>query len=124
MTLLLFLIILFGIFSAASIVITGDRGLISGDLYGAKLIELVLNKHFLFAMILAFGSRLLFILINNSLLKMPELAKNSTTITTFVTASSYIFIILANFIFLKERLTLQQALGSALILSGILVMFK
>lgn len=118
------LIILYGVFSAASIVFTGNRELISGDLSWKTVSHLLLDWRFIFAMVLAIGARFTFIYINNTLLKVPELAKNSTTITTFVTASSYIFIIGANLIFLSERLTLQQALGATLVLIGIIVMLK
>lgn len=122
-TILLF-IFLYGVFSAASVVITGDRRLISGNLTGNDFFRMILDWRFILAMILAVGSRFTFIFINNTLLKIPNLAKNSTTITTFVTASSYVFIIAANFIFLQERLTLQQTLGAGLVLAGIIVMMS
>lgn len=118
------LTILFGIFSAASIVFTGDRGLISGNLRGSNFIHLILDKRFIFAMILAVASRFTFIFINNTLLQMPEFAKNSTTITSFITAISYIFIIVANYLFLHERLTVTQIIGAGLVMVGIAIMVK
>lgn len=121
---ILFLMILYGGVSAASVVITGDRRLISGNLTGNNFLRLVFDWRFILAMLLALGSRFTFIFINNTLLKIPDLAKNSTTITTFITASSYIFIIAANFIFLQERLTLQQTIGAGLVLAGIIVMMS
>jgi drug/metabolite transporter (DMT)-like permease len=124
MKIILLLIILYGVFSAASVVITGDRRLISGNLTGNDFLRLIVDWRFILAMILAVGSRFTFIFINNSLLKIPDLAKNSTTITTFITASSYIFIIAANFIYLQERLTLQQSIGTGLVLAGIIVMMS
>lgn len=118
------LTVLFGIFSAASIVFTGDRGLISGNLQGSNFIHLILDKRFIIAMILAVGSRFTFIFINNTLLQMPEFAKNSTTITSFITAISYVFIIVANYIFLHERLTVTQIIGAGLVMVGIAIMVK
>lgn len=119
---ILLLIILYGFFSAASVAITGDRRLISGNLTGSDFLRLIIDWRFILAMILAVGSRFTFIFINNTLLKIPEFAKNSTSITTIITASSYIFIIAANFIYLQERLTLQQSIGAGLVLVGIIVM--
>lgn len=121
---ILLLIFLYGVFSAASIVITGDRRLISGNLTGNDFLRLIFDWRFLLAMLLAIGSRFTFVFINNSLLKFPNLANNSTTITTFITASSYIFIIAANFLFLNERLTVQQAVGATLVMIGIIVIMK
>ncbi|NLG39341.1 MAG: hypothetical protein GX545_05400 [Fibrobacter sp.] len=118
------LIVIFGVLSAASIVLSGNRGLISGDISGKNFLQLLLDIRFILAMILAVGSRFTFIFINNSLLKFPNLANNSTTITTFVTASSYVFIIAANFLFLNERLTVQQAVGATLVMIGIIVMMR
>jgi drug/metabolite transporter (DMT)-like permease len=118
------LTILFGIISAASIVLTGNRGLISGDIVGRNFFRMIFDWRFILAMVLAVGSRFTFIYINNTLLKIPALARNSTTITTFITALSYVFIIVANYIFLRERLSLQQIAGAGLIVGGILLMVK
>jgi len=118
------LTILFGIFTAASIVLTGNRGLISGDIVGGNFFRMIFDWRFILAMILAVGSRFTFIYINNTLLRFPALARNSTTITTFITALSYVFIIAANYIFLRERLSLQQIAGAGLIMGGIILMIK
>jgi drug/metabolite transporter (DMT)-like permease len=112
------------LFTATSIVLTGDRGLISGTITPKNFLRLIFDWRFIFAMALAIGSRFTFIWINNSLLKIPSLAQNSTTITTFITASSYIFIIAANFIVLKEQLSLQQFFGAALIFTGIIFIVR
>ena len=89
-----------------------------------RVLHLIFHWKFIFAMTLAIGSRISFIIINNSLLKIPSLANNSTTITVFVTAISYIAIIIANYIFLKERISLQQGTGAIIILVGIWIMLK
>jgi drug/metabolite transporter (DMT)-like permease len=114
------LTLLFDLATGFSIVLTGDRSMISGNLFN-HFFQILLNWKFILAMILAVGSRLFFILINNQLLKIPTLAKNSTTITVFITASSYIFIILLNYFFLNERITLQQIIGSIIVVAGVIV---
>ena len=91
--------ILFGIFASASIVLTGDRALISGNDSGKNLIRMLWDWRFILSMALAVGSRFTFIYLNSMLLKIPALAQNSTTITSFITAFGYIFIILANYFF-------------------------
>ena len=114
------LTLLFDLATGFSIALTGDRALLSGNLFN-RFFQIVTNWKFLLAMVLAVGSRLLFMLINNQVLKIPSLAKTSTTVTVFITASSYIFIILLNLILLNERLTLQQIIGSIIVVAGIVV---
>ncbi len=105
-----------------SIVLLGDRALISGNLLSwAGLIKLILSWKFYVSFALAFVSRFCFIQTNNALLKIPSLARNSTTITTFAAALMYVFVIVAAAIFLKERLNLQQGIGATIILIGIWV---
>jgi len=113
--------ILFNLATSFSIALTGSRSLISGNLQ-QNLLKILLDWRFIVAMVLAVASRFLFIVINNRLLKIPSLAQNSTTITVFITASSYIFIILINFLMLQERITAQQLIGSVIIVAGIVVM--
>ena len=121
---IIILVLLFGVFTGASIALTGDRSLISGNASLNNLIKIVFDWRFIWSMILALGSRFTFIFINNRLLSIPSLAKNSTTITTFITAISYLFIIAANYVFLKERITNFQILGATLIIGGIIFMLK
>jgi drug/metabolite transporter (DMT)-like permease len=73
-------------------------------------------------MSLAVLSRVSFILINNTLLKIPYLAGVSTTIAVFITLISILFILLANHFFLKETLNMRQALGAFIVLTGIFIM--
>jgi drug/metabolite transporter (DMT)-like permease len=114
------LALLFNLATAFSIALTGDRGIISGNM-AAHFWQILFNWKFILAMVLAVASRLLFMLINNQLLKIPSLAQNSTTITVFLTASSYIFIVLVNFLILNEHLTLQQIIGSVVVIAGIFI---
>lgn len=114
------LTLLFDLATGFSIALTGDRALLSGNLFN-RFFQIITNWKFLLAMVLAVASRLLFMLINNQVLKIPSLAKTSTTVTVFITASSYIFIILLNLVLLNERLTLQQVIGSIIVVAGIVV---
>ncbi len=111
--------------TAFSIVLMGDRNLISGNLFqSAAIFKVLLNWKFILAMALAILSRISFILLNNSFLKVPRLAAVSTTLTTFITIISIIFVVVANYIFLQEKLTIQQMLGGAIILIGAAIMIK
>ena len=111
--------------TVTSIVLLGDKQLISGNLYRLQtVVLLVLNWKFIVSMMFAVLSRLTFILLNNAILKMPHLANASTTITTFCTLVSFIFIVFANYYFLNERLNFQQCIGALIILIGVGIIFK
>jgi len=75
-------------------------------------------------MTLAILSRISFILINSSLLKIPYLAGIATTLSVFITLLSVIVIILVNHVFLKETLNLKQAIGAFIVLTGIFIMLS
>lgn len=125
MAMLLMWVLVFCMATAISIVLTGDRALISGNLLAPKnALALFFHWKFIAAMSLAVISRLTFILVNNSLLAIPRLARNSTTITTLILTLSYLFVIGANTLWLKERLTLNQGLGAGLILLGVVVIMR
>ena len=106
--------------TALSIVLLGDRSLISGDLLSIKaVLRLVFHWKFFLSMAFALIARAAFIMVNNALLGISHLASNSTTITALVLASAYIFVIITNLIMLQERLTLSQGFGAFLIMTGI-----
>ncbi len=111
--------------SAMSIVLVGDRNLISGNLFElSTLVKILFNWKFILAMTLAIFSRISFIFLNNNLLKIPRLASISTTLTTFITLLSLIFIVIANYYFLGEKLNQQQVIGAGIILIGVSLMLK
>jgi len=117
--------ILFSAVTVVSILLTGSRSFINGqELSPLKIIQLLLNWHFILGAFFAFMSRLFFIMINNSLMKIPELASSSTTITAFVTSIAMIFVIIANYYFLGERINLTQGVGAFLILLGIFIIVR
>lgn len=116
-------VIVYCVAASASIVLLGDRSLLSGNLFSARgLLALVTNWRFAAAMGLALLARLSFTMLNANLLKVPRLQGGATTITTFVMAISFVFIVAANVVFLKERLTVQQGVGALLVVIGIGVM--
>lgn len=120
-----FLVFIYCITTTVSIVLLGDRSLISGNLFRLEtLFSLVTNWRFILAMFSAVASRITFVLINNSLLKNPDLAPIATTITVFITLLSLIFIVIANYFFLDEKLSVQQLVGAVIILTGVVVMMK
>ena len=125
MTLVFFWTIVFSLSTAISITLLGDRSLISGNLFDIKnLARLITHYKFVLAMIFAVFARFSFIFINNSLLKVERLAGSSTTITALICSISFIFVVITNFIFLQERLNVQQGLGSLLILAGVWMLLK
>ncbi len=125
MFLFIFWILIFCVANTISIVLLGDRSLISGNLFNlSNIVRLLLSWKFILAMIFAIFSRVSFIMINNSLLKIPKLANASTSITTFATLLSLIFVLLANYYFLDEKLNLQQVIGAFIVLIGVTIMVK
>jgi drug/metabolite transporter (DMT)-like permease len=111
--------------TALSIVLLGQRDLISGNLLEFKnFINLLINWKFIISMSFALIARGAFIMTNNSLLKIPRLADSSTTITTFITLFCLVLVVIANVIFLKEKINIQQGLGATLIMFGIWIMLR
>jgi drug/metabolite transporter (DMT)-like permease len=63
-------------------------------------------------------------MINGALYKIPHLAIGSTTATTFITSVSLIFVVIANYYFLGERINLSQGIGALIILVGIFLIAR
>lgn len=117
--------VLFSIVTVISILLTGSRSFISGStLTPWKILQMLLDWHFLLGASFAFLARLLFIMTNNSLLKIPSLANSSTTITMFITSVSMIFVIIANYLFLGERINTTQGIGAFIILLGVFLITR
>jgi len=117
--------IIFSISSATSITLLGQRDLISGNLFEIrKVVSILLDWRFLLSMIFALFSRFSFMMTNNALLKVSRLANASTTITTFVTLISLIFIVITNYIFLKERFNISQVIGGLIVIVGVFILMK
>lgn len=125
MYIITFWLIIYCIANTLSIVLIGDRSLISGNLLNPdNIVRLIFNWKFILAMVFAVVCRISFIMLNNALLKVPRLANSSTTITTFATLLSLGFVLVANYLFLNEKLNLQQVIGAFIILVGVTIMMK
>jgi len=115
------LTLLFCVVTSISIVLTGNRELISGDIF-QRFFKIIFDWRFILAFALAVVARFTFILINNALLSIPSLAKSSTTITVFITSTSYLTTVLLNVIFLHESLTLRQWGGAFFVILGVVLL--
>jgi len=116
--------ILFSIVTVASIALMGSRDLIGGQIDFARMIKIIFDWKFLLGAFLAFLARLFFIMVNNALYNVPHLSNSSTTITAFITSIAMVFVIIANYYFLDERISLTQGLGAFIILIGIFFLMK
>jgi drug/metabolite transporter (DMT)-like permease len=117
--------ILFSLVTVVSILLTGSRAFISGgDINLIKIVKMIFDWHFILGAGFAFLARLFFIMVNNSLLKIPHLAESSTTVTAFITSIAMVFVIVANYFFLDEKINLSQGLGAFIILFGIFLMTR
>ena len=115
---------LFSITTTVSILLLGHRDLIAGDIGFARMLGIILDWRFVLGAIFAFGARLLFIMTNNAIYKIPELAASSTTITTLIISAAVVMVVIANHYFLDEQLNATQLFGAALILLGIFFVTK
>jgi drug/metabolite transporter (DMT)-like permease len=117
--------ILFSLVTVISILLTGSRSFISGsNLTPLAIIKMIFDWHFIVGAAFAFTARLFFIMVNNSLLKIPHLANSSTTITTFITSIAMVFVIIANYYFLGEKINTTQGVGIFIILFGIFLITR
>lgn len=122
---LIFWVVSYSVAMAFSIVLLGDRALISGNLLSYQsVIRLILHWKFFLSMCMALFARFAFIMVNNSFLSIPRLAANSTTVTAFVLVIAYVAVVIVNGVFLNESLSLSQYLGSFMIIIGLFVMFR
>ena len=116
---------MFSVATAVSIVLLGQRDLISGNLLEMKkLVNLFTNWKFIISMVFAVFARMAFMMTNNALLKIPKLAEASTTITTFITLFALILVVIANIVFLNEKIGVPQGVGAFLIMIGIMIMLR
>ncbi len=116
--------LLFSLATVASILLLGSREIIGGVMTPGRIIQIIFTWQFILGAFMAFVARLLFMLINNALYRMPEFSDSSTTITTLITTVALIFVIIANFYFLNEKITLIQGIGAAVIFLGIFLVTR
>ena len=117
-----FLTFLFSIATVACILLLGSRAIIGGDMNFMRILQLLFSWQFILGAVFAFAARLIFMMINSALFKIPELSASSTTITTLITTVSLVFVIIANYFFLGERISSIQVIGAVVIFIGIFLM--
>jgi drug/metabolite transporter (DMT)-like permease len=115
---------LFSLSTVVSILLLGSRSIVGGDMTGARIVHILLSWQFILGAVFAFAARLFFLMINNVLFKIPHLSASSTTVTTLISNVALLFVIAANYLFLDERLSPVQGIGSALILLGVFLVAR
>jgi drug/metabolite transporter (DMT)-like permease len=115
---------LFCLTTAVSILLLGSRGIISGQMDLVRVAQILITWQFILGAIFAFLSRLFFMLINSAIYKMPTLSNSSTTVTTLITTVSLLFVMVANYLFLHERIATIQVIGALVIFVGIFLVAK
>lgn len=114
--------VVYAIVVAASIIFIGKP--IEGALNLTSLLRLLIDWRFLLGGVLALMARFVFVIINNLASKHPNLQHAHLTVAALATMGSVVAIILANHIFLHEQLRTIQFVGVALILSGLIFIFR
>lgn len=115
---------LFSLATVVSILLLGSRGIVGREMSLIGIARILVSWQFLLGAVFAFAARLLFMLINAALFKIPQLSSSSTTITTLIVNISLVFVIVANHIFLHERISLVQGVGTGFILMGIFLVAR
>jgi drug/metabolite transporter (DMT)-like permease len=111
--------VLFSVATVVSILLLGSREIIGGVITPIRMVQIIFTWQFILGAFMALIARLLFMLINNALYRMPEFSDSSTTITALITTVALVFVIIANYYFLNEQITFTQAIGAAIIFFGI-----
>lgn len=113
------LTILFSIATVISILLLGSRTLIAGDMNFMRILQILISWQFILGAFFAFAARLIFMILNSVIYKIPELSASSTTLTTLITTVSLVFVIIANYFFLDEKISTIQIIGAVVIFIGI-----
>lgn len=117
--------LMFCICNATSIFLLGEKSLIKGSLNNwESFFKIIFHWKFTASMFFAVVARASFIMINNSLLRDDKFANSSTTVTSFISILSLVFIVIANYFFLGELLNMKQVIGAAILLIGLYVMLN
>lgn len=117
-------LIVYSITVAASIMLLGKPSAVLGNLNLGTLVGLLLDWRFLLGGVLALMARFMFVIINNLASKTPSLANAHLSLTAVATTASIICVVLANQLFLHERLTSIQLGGTAVVLLGLALAFQ
>jgi drug/metabolite transporter (DMT)-like permease len=115
---------IYGVVVAASIIFIGSPSKVLGSLSLKTLLLLLLDWRFLLGGFLALGARFIFIIINNLASKHANLSHAHLSITAIATTVSIVFVIIANHIFLNEKLAPIQIVGVCVIMLGVFLVFR
>jgi len=115
---------LFCFTTAASVILIGTRNIVGGEMNSIRIIQIIFSWQFILGAFFALASRMVFLLINNTLYKIPDLSNSSTTVTTFITSFALVVVAIANYFFLHERFSGTQIVGGAIILLGIIIITR
>jgi len=118
------LILIYSILVALSIYLLGNLRLFLDAINFKSLLSLFLNFQFWIGLVFALFARVVFVVINSQLSKLAISQNATTTITFIVTLSSVIAVVIFNYFLLQEKLTLNQLIGSIVIVGGVLLMFR
>lgn len=113
------LTVLFSIATVISILLLGSRTIIAGDMNFMRILQILISWQFLLGAVFAFAARMIFMVLNSVIYKIPELSASSTTVTTLITTVSLVFVIIANYFFLDEKITTIQIVGAVIMFIGI-----
>jgi drug/metabolite transporter (DMT)-like permease len=119
-----FLILVYAILVALSIYLLGSLRLFLDAINFKSILNLFLNFQFWLGLVFALFARVVFVVINSQLSKLTVSQNATTTITFIVTLSSVIAVVVFNYFLLQEKLTLNQLIGSIVIVGGVLLMFR
>src|SRR3990170_331105 len=119
-----FLILIYAILVALSIYLLGSLRLFLDAINFKSVLSLFLNFQFWIGLVFALFARVVFVVINSQLSKLTITQNATTTITFIVTLSSVIAVVFFNYFLLQEKLTLNQLIGSIVIVGGVLLMFR
>lgn len=119
---LIFLVVLFIVFTSISITILGFRDFLSINMFSFEgIISVITNWRIYVAVFFAILARVSFTLINGQLYKMPQYSANSTNISSFLSNTAIIGVLIFNYFLLGEVLTFKHIFGMSLILMGVFV---
>lgn len=122
MVLLVLYVLIFIALSSFSITILGDRAILSTDLSNLNgILVLLTNWKIYLAVILAVLARVSFTLMNIQLYKIPETSSNATNIATVFSNCAILGVLLTNYFFLGEVLTVKQLMGVLFVVVGVFV---
>lgn len=121
MILLFLYVLIFIALTSFSITILGDRAILSSDLSSLNgIFGLLINWKIYLAVVLAILARISFTLINIQLHKIPLTSNNSTNIASLLGNTAIFGVLITNYFFLGEILTVKQGIGMMFILVGVL----